>query len=66
MGCLGFTATYFSYVPILWPTKVPETIALIESFTGKNINYYLGVGLLVGPFIVVGIYNIFSDPSLKY
>lgn len=66
MGTSGFIATYFAYVPLLWPTKVPEIIALIETFTGKVFIIILGVGIMIGPFIGIGFYNIFSDPSLKY
>ena len=66
IGTSGFTTTYIAYIPLLWPTKVPEMIALIKTTTGKNIKYYLGLGIMVGPLIGVGFYNIFSDPSLKY
>ena len=58
MATSSFTTTYLAYIPILWPTKVPDMIALIETLTG--------LGTMVGPFIGVGFYNIFREPSLKY
>ena len=41
IGTSGFTTTYIAYIPLLWPTKVPEMIALIETTTG--------LGVMVGP-----------------
>ena len=49
MAISGFTTTYISCIALFWPTKIPEMIALVETTTGKNINYYLGLGIMVGP-----------------
>jgi len=58
MARSGYGTTYFSYIPLLWPTKVPQMIAIVEISTG--------LGIMLGPIIGSGFYSIFDNPSMKY